>query len=389
MKLKIMSSPILVLAISSLVVFAILFTKPSLEPRQIAPFVPTIRVIESSPSQVRLIVNTQGTIQPRTETILVPEVSGNIVWISDNLVAGGFFQEGDVLLQIDDRDYIDTVNRASANVNRAEAENEFSTFELERLETLVERQLVSLSELERGVRASRISEASLEDAILSLERAERDLERTKITAPFRGLVKSKQIDLGQFITRGAPIANIYSDDYVEVSLPIADQQLAYLNLPLTQRGELLESEAPNVKIFSNYAGKDYEWLGKLVRTEAEIDLRSRMVRSIARIYNNSSKSNQYLAPPIGLFVQAEIEGLLVDNITTIPRSALRGENIILIVDEENNLHQRSINILRIYGDEVFISGGLTQGELICISPIQNFIEGMKVETVLVNNDGSS
>ncbi|OUU80085.1 MAG: hypothetical protein CBC38_01430 [Gammaproteobacteria bacterium TMED78] len=389
MKLKIMSSPILVLAISSLVVFAILFTKPSLEPRQIAPFVPTIRVIESSPSQVRLIVNTQGTIQPRTETILVPEVSGNIVWISDNLVAGGFFQEGDVLLQIDDRDYIDTVNRASANVNRAEAENEFSTFELERLEKLVERQLVSLSELERGVRASRISEASLEDAILSLERAERDLERTKITAPFRGLVKSKQIDLGQFITRGAPIANIYSDDYVEVSLPIADQQLAYLNLPLTQRGELLESEAPNVKIFSNYAGKDYEWLGKLVRTEAEIDLRSRMVRSIARIYNNSSKSNQYLAPPIGLFVQAEIEGLLVDNITTIPRSALRGENIILIVDEENNLHQRSINILRIYGDEVFISGGLTQGELICISPIQNFIEGMKVETVLVNNDGSS
>lgn len=389
MKLKIMSSPILVLAISSLVVFAILFTKPSLEPRQIAPFVPTIRVIESSPSQVRLIVNTQGTIQPRTETILVPEVSGNVVWISDNLVAGGFFQEGDVLLQIDDRDYIDTVNRASANVNRAEAENEFSTFELERLEKLVERQLVSLSELERGVRASRISEASLEDAILSLERAERDLERTKITAPFRGLVKSKQIDLGQFITRGAPIANIYSDDYVEVSLPIADQQLAYLNLPLTQRGELLESEAPNVKIFSNYAGKDYEWLGKLVRTEAEIDLRSRMVRSIARIYNNSSKSNQYLAPPIGLFVQAEIEGLLVDNITTIPRSALRGENTILIVDEENNLHQRSINILRIYGDEVFISGGLTQGELICISPIQNFIEGMKVETVLVNNDGSS
>tara|TARA_B100001250_G_C19815970_1_gene798436 strand:+ start:1211 stop:2374 length:1164 start_codon:yes stop_codon:yes gene_type:complete len=385
MKHKINKS-ILILSISSFIAVIIIMTKPSLEPSQIEPFAPTIRVIESNPVPVRLKVNTQGTIQPRTETMLVPEVSGNVVWISDNLVAGGFFQENELLLRIDDRDYIDTVEMANANVNRAEAENEYAKFELERLEELINRELISLSELERGVRAARVSEASLSNAILSLERAERDLERTKILAPFSGLVKSKKIDLGQFITRGASIANIYSDDYVEVNLPIADQQLAYLNLSITQRGELLDSEAPNVKLFSSYAGKNYEWDGKLVRTEAEIDIRSRMVQTVARIYNNHS-NDDYLAPPIGLFVQAEIEGLLVDNIVTMPRSALRGENLVLVVDEEERLYQREINILRLYGDDVFISGGLNQGELICVSPIQTFIDGMKVKAIIEENHG--
>ncbi|MBI79738.1 MAG: efflux RND transporter periplasmic adaptor subunit [Pseudomonadota bacterium] len=386
MKLKINKS-VLILAISSFIAVIIIMTKPSLAPSQIEPFVPIIRVIESNPMPVRLKVNTQGTIQPRTETMLVPEVSGNVVWISDNLVAGGFFQENEPLLEIDDRDYIDAVEMAKANVYRAEAENEYAKFELERLEELINRELISLSELERGVRAARVSEASLNNAILSLERSERDLERTKILAPFSGLVKNKQIDLGQFITRGVPIANIYSDDYVEVNLPIADQQLAYLNLPITQRGELLDGDAPNVTLFSNYGGKKYEWIGKLVRTEAEIDIRSRMVQTVARIYNNYS-NNDYLAPPIGLFVQAEIEGLLVDNIVTIPRSALRGENLVLVVDQEERLYQREVSILRLYGDDVFISGGLNQGELICISPIQTFIDGMKVKTIIEENYGT-
>ena len=80
MKLKINKS-ILILAISSFIAVIIITTKPSLVPSQIEPFVPIIRVIESNPTPVRLKVNTQGTIQPRTETMLVPEVSGNVVWI--------------------------------------------------------------------------------------------------------------------------------------------------------------------------------------------------------------------------------------------------------------------------------------------------------------------
>ena len=111
-----------------------------------------------------------------------------------------------------------------------------------------------------------------------------------------------------------------------------------------------------------------------------------MVQTVARIYNNHS-NDDYLAPPIGLFVQAEIEGLLVDNIVTIPRSALRGENLVLVVDEEERLYQREINILRLYGDDVFISGGLNQGELICVSPIQAFIDGMKVKAIIEENHG--
>ena len=96
-------------------------------------------------------------------------------------------------------------------------------------------------------------------------------------------MRSKQVDPGQFVSRGAAIARLYAVDYVEVRLPIADQQLAYLDIPPMQRGELDESNAPEVLLSADFAGQHYKWGGTIVRTEAEIDARSRMVNAVARV----------------------------------------------------------------------------------------------------------
>ena len=172
-------------------------------------------------------------------------------------------------------------------------------------------------------------------------------------------------------------------DYVEVRLPIADQQLAYLDLPPMQRGELDESTAPAVVLSAQFAGNDYQWQGKLVRTEAEIDSRSRMVQAVARVSATESafEDPHNLPPPVGLFVQAEIQGRSADNVVVLPRSAIRNGNQVLIVDDEDRLRFRAVRIARVYGDDAYIDGGLEKGDRVCISALQAVVDGMRVDVV--------
>jgi RND family efflux transporter MFP subunit len=359
---------------------ALVATREPLQPSQPQAAPVAVRVIEVHPAPVRLTVHAQGTVAPRTETDLVPEVSGNVVWMSPNLVPGGYFEAGEVLLRIDQRDYRAEVQRAEASLRRADAEHEHAQFEYERAEDLHARQLISRADLEAALRAARVAEASLQDARLVLETAERDLSRTELRAPFRGLVRSEQVDIGQFASRGSSVANVYASDYLEVRLPIADRELAYLNVPLGQRGELDAAAAPSVTLSADFAGQRQAWHGKLVRTEAEIDPGNRMVYAIARMRSDPAGSS--VPPPVGLFVQAEIEGVAADGVVVLPRSALRDNNQVLIVDSENRLYFRPVDVLRVYRDDVFVNGGLESGERVAVSPLQTVVNGMRVQPLL-------
>ena len=372
--------PLLLLAGAIALSVVLIRTGERLRPNQPQAAPIAVRVIEANPGPVQLVVHAQGTVAPRTESELVPEVSGNVVWISENLVSGGYFEPGEALLRIDDRDYRAAVARAQAALERAEADQELAQFELQRAEDLHGRQLISRADLETNVRAARVAEAALADARLVLETARRDLGRTELRAPFAGLVRSEQVDVGQFVSRGASIATVYGTDFVEVRLPIADQQLAYLNVPLNQRGEFSDELAPDVTLTAEFAGQKQVWNGKLVRTEAQIDPGSRMVYAIARV--RAAGDDLAVAPPVGLFVQAAIAGIAKENVVMVPRSALRNESQVMIVDTENRLHFRDVEVLRVYRDDAYISAGVTQGELISVSALQTVVEGMRVQPLL-------
>lgn len=360
-------------------------TAPVLEPTAQKPTPTTVRVRQVDPQPVQLKVHSQGTVMPSTESQLIPEVSGRVTWMSPKLVAGGYFNEGDVLARVDQLDYQNTKDRAQATLIRARAEQEHARFEYQRLQSLAKRKLTSRSQLENGLRALRVAEAALADAKVNSEQAQENLKRTEIVAPFTGLVRSESVDIGQFISRGAPIATLYASDLVEVRLPIADRQLAFLSLPPTLRGELPEQRQPAVTLTTEYAGQNLTWQGKIVRTEAEIDVSSRMVQLVARIPNEA----QSTPLAVGLFVEAEIEGLSAENIVVLPRSALRNDNQVLVIDAENRLRFRAIEPLRLYQDDVMIKGGLEAGERVCVSPIQTAVDGMVVNPIVDNEAGSS
>jgi len=363
--------------------FTLMATSPELEPTSPEPVATTVRVLTVQPQAVRLTVHSQGTVAPNTESELVSEVSGRVVWKSPALVNGGSFAKGDELLRIEDQDYRSTVERARAGLARAEAEHQHSQFEFQRLESLEARQLASRSALENAQRAFKIAEATLQDATAGLEQAARDLERTRLTAPFEGLVRRQAVDIGQFIARGAAVATLYASAEAEVRLPIADRQLAFLNVPMGSLGELPAGQQPEVTLSAEYAGQALTWHGHIVRTEAAIDTASRMVHAVARVSNEA----QPTPLSVGLFVNAEIQGLLAEGIVRLPRTALRDGNQVLIVDAEDLLPSRTGVALRLYQDEVFIQGGLAAGDRVCISPLQTVVDGMTV-TPLVEPAGA-
>ena len=370
--------PVFILGIFLFLAATLMATAPVLEPSSVERLATTVRVVEIQPKSVQLKVNSQGSVMPSTESQLIPEVSGKVSWMSPNLVAGGYFDDQEILIRVDDTDYKTKLDRAQANLARADAEQQHNEFEYRRMQSLVKRNLVSRSQLENSLRAYRVAEASLQDATANFNQAEQDLARTQIRAPFAGLVRSENVDIGQFVSRGSPIAIIYAGNQAEVRLPIADRQLAFLNIPVSIRGEIPQEFQPEVTLTAQYAGQTLEWKGNIVRSEAEIDVSSRMVQLVARVESNSNP----VPLTIGLFVTAEIQGLAANNIVVLPREALRNNNQVLVVDEDNKLRFRKISMLRLYQDDLLIKGGLNVGERVCISPIQTVIEGMIVNPVI-------
>ncbi len=378
--------PILVLALFCLGAFLLVATAPSVQTVAPERTVAAVRVLTPEPRSVQLSVRTQGTVAPRTESTLVPEVSGRVTWISPALVSGGFFAAGEVLLRLDRRESELAVSRARAALVRAESELAFASEELDRQQGLSQRKVASPSQLSAAQRARRVAKAGVDEARAALEQAQWDLERTAIIAPFQGRVRDEQVDVGQFVTRGAPVATLYATDYAEIRLPIADHQLAYLELPSMRRGSDDPESAPRVKLHARFAGRDLQWRGRIVRTEGEIDARSRMVHVVARVedpYGMQGGTDARDQPPlaVGLFVHAEISGPTVEGVLVVPRYAMRDETTLLVVDADDRLRLREVEVLRIDRDEVLIKGALAPGERICLSPLQVVVEGMPVRPI--------
>jgi len=383
--------PTAILILAGVGGLGLIATAPKIESVTPERVYPAVRVMEATPSNLPMWVSSQGTVVPRTESDLVPEVSGPVVWISPSLVSGGFFNEGDTLFKIDPRDYQATVARARAEVARAEGEDEHARAELRRQQGLAKSKATSPSHLSNARRASRVTGAALDAARITVEQAQRDLDRTTITAPFQGRVREEHIDMGQFVGRGAPVAKLYATDFAEIRLPIADRQLAFLDLPNFRSGAQLD-EGPEVILRASFAGREHQWVGRVVRTEGEIDSRSRMVHVVARVedpYGTRSALEKQaegyidIRPPlaVGLFVHAEIAGPAAQGVISVPRSAIRNAQQLLVVDENNRVYERDAEIVRIDQEEVLVRVQLAEGERICTSPLQIVVDGMRVEPI--------
>ncbi len=368
--------PIVIVALAVLIVVALVASRPEVEtaPRRVAP--PPVRVLAVEPTSVELKVRSQGSVIPVTEADLVSEVAGNIVWVAESFEVGGFFDAGDVLLRLDRRDYELAVASARASVaparvalTREEAEAEVAREEWEDLGEPGEPGPLVLREPQLDEARARVAAALANQA-----RADLDLSRTAIRAPFAGRLRAKRVDRGEFVNRGMPLATIYSVDAAEVTLPVPDSELAFLDLPL---GMELRGAGPRVLLRAQFAGGRHEWEARIVRVGGEIDPATRMVNLIARVEDPYGAVRDRPPLSVGLFVDAEIVGRSVDSVFEVPRGALVGADRVWLV-EEDRLALRQVGILRSEPEVAVISDGLASGDRISLTILETAVDGMVV-----------
>ncbi len=381
-KLKIIL-PVVILVIGAVATVVMIKSRSPVETRPPQDFAPFVRVLAVEPTAHQFRVITNGTVQPRTETAVVPEVPGRVVWVAPSFAHGGFFEKGDVLIKLDPRDYELAVVTAKGTVAqarlRAELEEAQAEVAREEWEVLGGGKDSPLATRELQVQEAHAALAASEAA---LEKADRDLERTRIRAPFAGRVRQKMVDVGQYVSPGVAVPHIFAVDYVEVRLPIPDSDLAYLDLPVDYRGEQGRHTGPQVVLHADFAGRRHSWNGRIVRVEGEIDPVSRMVHAVAQVDDPYGRSDGADPMPlaIGLFVEAEIVGEVVENVYIIPRSALRGNGQVVVVDEDDHIRFRDVEVHRMGRETVVIAGGLNPGERVCVSTLTAMTDGMKVRT---------
>ncbi len=380
--------PVLILAVGVFATLALMRSRPRAEKAEPEIIPPLVRVMQVQPDDLRLTVTAEGTVLPRTETNLAAQVAAQVVSVAPSFEVGGFFKRGEILVSLDARDFEVAVERTKAQVAVArlrlvqeEAEARVAAEEWQELGNAEANALV--------LREPQLAEAraALAAAEAELKKANLDLERTRIQAPFSGRVRSKQADIGQYLTPGQTVATIHAIDYAEVRLPVPDHQLASLDLPLTYR-DRAAPPGPDVTLSAQLRGKRHSWPARIVRTEGEIDAKSRMHYLVARVEDPYGRSDGGERPPlvVGLYVQAEIAGREAPGAIVVPRSAVRDDGRVLIVDDESRLRFRAVEILRRQAESVILAGGLAAGERVCISPLDVAVDGMEVRAVLAEAD---
>ena len=373
--------PLLIVTAAGLGAVTMILNRPPVETLTPVVELPGVRVHEVTLEDVPLTVTSQGTVRPRTESQLVPEIAGRVTWVAPSFAEGGFFEAGDALVRIDPFDYEQMLISARSQLAQArlrlaqeEAEAEVAQREWETLGRGDPRELALRKPQLEDARAS------VAAAEASVERATRDLERAEIVAPYAGRVRSKEVDIGQYVRVGDTVATIYAVDVAEVRLPLPDDELAYLDLPLSYRG-VRQGTRPRVTLRATFAGETHAWAGRVVRTESEIDSVSRMVHAIAEVADPYAPGPNPNRPPlaVGMYVEAEIGGRTARDVAVLPRPALRGRAQVLIVTPDDRLSFRDVDVLRTSTESVIVRAGLRAGELVVTSPLDTPTDGMRVQ----------
>ena len=321
-------------------------------------------------------IESQGTVKPRLETSLVSEVNGRIVEVADNFVEGGFFNAGDLLVRVEQADYLTNVKAAEASLANAQ-----SALEEEKARGRVAeeewRSFTDGTAPELGLRRPQLAGAlaNVRSAEAELERAKRDLSRTEIRAPYAGMVRGRAVNLGQFITRGGSVGIIYGTDIAEIRLPITDNDAGFIQLPQSIDAQF----QPDVTLTAVVAGAVTQWPAKLVRTEGVLDERSRVIYAVAQV-NDPYRRKTPGATPLrfGRFVQAQIMGNATTDVVVIPRHLLLAQQQVLVIDTDNQLQFRSVVLERSDEQFAYIRSGFEATDRLATSAIANPLAGTLV-----------
>ncbi|QDE32438.1 efflux RND transporter periplasmic adaptor subunit [Shewanella polaris] len=369
-------SPLLIIAVFVAAAMLLISTQEAPEQKDEPVSVPIIDVQTVTPQTLSLNLPSYGVVNPKYKTQLVTEVQGRMLNISANFVAGGVVKKGEQLAIIEPSDYEADLIQAEATLAQATAE----------LNEEKARGVVAKIEFkdfgnglppELGLRIPQLKkeQANVKYAEAALARAQRNLARTVIRAPFDGIIKARNVDLGQYVTLGTNLGELYDTSIAEIRLPLANEDLAYL--------ESVDNPETGVTLTALLAGKQVSWKGNIVRSENVIDEETRMVYLVAEIrdpYLRKNKTEGQLPLKYGSFVNAIITGRTVNDVVKLPRHVVRNGQVA-VVGADNIIEIRPVNIIRSDIDTIYIQGSFKANERVSTTSINSLNSGQVIKVL--------
>jgi RND family efflux transporter MFP subunit len=347
--------------------------KPSKAPQM------TVATKILAPQRYQVMVESFGTVKPRTQSILFAQVAGEITQVSGQFRDGGFFEKGDVLVQLDDRDYRSEVKVSQANLlsaNQVLLEEQARVQQAEAdWQRLGNGKVAGVLVLRQPQLES--AKAKVLSAQAQLDKAKLSLERTQIVAPYAGRILKKQVDIGQVVTSNSQLATIFAVDYVEIRLPINNKDLSLINLPEVYRDIGEQGNKDDVKISSDLIGHQ-SWNGKIIRTESAIDEQSQQLYVVAQI-NRPYDATTSLGSPIkiGQYVTAQITGKELSNVLVIPSNVIYQGSYVYTV-ENGLLIRKEVLLGWQNGKESIVESGLVAGDELVLTSLGQVSSGTPV-----------
>ena len=359
---------IIALSAGAMYLLKVMAPEAKIAPRSKA--LPAVNVVSVEVSSAPVRISSQGLIAAPKETLLAAEVGGNILSVSDKFDVGEDFEKGDILIEIEPADYAAALAQAEATL----ADAELNLALEEGRARQAERDWKSVGKSEEAselvLRTPHLKSARTKrtSAKAALEKAQRDMERTKIRAPYDCRIRATYTEVGSFVAPGTRIADVYELNGFEVRLPVALDDYAFVE------GSGIGS---SVTFSTTIAGEQKSWDGSIIRDEGEIDRSSRSVYLVAKI--GATELEKFLSP--GLFVKASIVGQTLENVIELPRKALYGTDLVYVIDAEDKLEFRTVEVARTEKDRVLIRSGLKPGERVCVDNLAAAIKEMKVQVL--------
>lgn len=339
-----------------------------------APLAPVVAVVAVTPKAMPLTVVTQGTVEPMRRINLSAQVSGKVLKVGKNFLEGAYFEQDELLVQLEQADYEFAIARAKAQV--AAAEQRLAEERGRNLQAKREwRELGSKEANALFLRLPQLksAEAALDAAKADLAAAELALERTTIRAPFAGRLERKQVDVGQFLGAGSSVATIHAADTFEVRLPLSDSQWSSLGLSVAGHDI---PEHP-VTLSAQFGTEQRHWQAVIRRFEAALDPQSRIVQAIAEVRLDNGDGTPQQSLTSGMFVQADIQTPPVPGLVQLPLSALRADDTVMVVDQASTLIRKPVIVRERHPDWVRVSG-LLAGERVVSVQTPALLSGLEV-----------
>jgi len=371
------AAPIIVMAFG--LGLAVLFVVTRASPERSVPEpLPTRVEVQAVSSEARpVLVSGTGEVMAARQVQLMPEVSGRVRSHHPALRPGGVVAEGALLVALDARDYQAALAQAEANLEQArfqlELEQGRQRIAQKEFELLRQDEAMGPAEKALALRKPHLrnAEAAVRAAESAVDKAKLDVARTRIRAPFDAFVKTESVDLGQLVNPQASIATLIGTEafWVQTSVPVS---------ALSWVGPGTKASLRQVT-----SGRAIERKGEVIEVLSDLDEVGRMARVLVRIADPlhlERPAAERRPLLVGAFVEASLEGRAVEDVAVIPRPALRGDGEVWLMDAEDRLEIREVEIVWRGRDEVYVQRGLDPGERLVTSRIATPVPGMELRT---------